>query len=233
MIRLESSLLKENRNYVTVPVLKIFCSKYQLNNSSLRQDLLDSIEEFANKNDENEKLVLDYFEKCFKEGEKILKIDKLKINGTDFFTKEVIQKKIDESFPEFEQSYILKANPTNKLSLINYFIEEDKESQCIKKINFVFCIQVLTGKYPREASGQTIVYPVFVDVDFEDGFIIGRAKSTTVLFEYDGEQLEFDDKKRKNYLYYIDNAMEKVIYSLGIEKEENTKSLDAFRKSIF
>src|SRR5699024_6695219 len=60
-----------------------------------------------------------------------------------------------------------------------------------------------------------------------------RAKSTTVLFEYDGEQLEFDDKKRKNYLYYIDNAMEKVIYSLGIEKEENTKSLDAFRKSIF
>ena len=90
MIRLESSLLKENRNYVTVPVLKIFCSKYQLNNSSLRQDLLDSIEEFANKNDENEKLVLDYFEKCFKEGEKILKIDKLKINGTDFFIKKVI-----------------------------------------------------------------------------------------------------------------------------------------------
>lgn len=231
MIGLESSLLKENRNYVTVPVLKIFCKEHKLKNSSLRQDLLDSIENFANKNIENEKIVLDYFDKCFKEGEKVLKIDK--IINTDFFTKEVIQEKVHVSFPKFKQSHILKANQINELSLINYVIQEDDQNSYVKQINFIFCIQVLTGRYPKETTGQTIVYPVFVDVDLENGFIIGRAKSTSVLFEYDGENLEFNDRNKKSYLYYINKAMEKVLHVLGVKKEEKTKSINAFRRAVF
>lgn len=231
MLKLESSLTKENRNYLTLPILRDFCKKngIKLASGSNRVDIIGLIEKFANRSDENEEKTLNFLEQSFKEGAKTLKIKKIskevEINDT------ILDKEVKKIFPEYQDSYIIKATPKNELDLVKYSIELKNNN--LSKVKFSFLVQVLTGKYPQEESGEVMAYPVFVDIDFENNFIIGRGKPVTVLFEYNEKSLKFKDNVKTNYMAYINKAMEITQLITNFSEIEKAKAERGFKKAVF
>lgn len=231
MLKLESSLTKENRNYLTLPILKDFCRKNGIKIASRnnRADIIGLIEKFANISDENEKITLNFLEQSFKEGAKTLKIKKIsegiEINDT------ILDEKVKKIFPKYQDSYIIKATPKSKLDLVRYSIELKNNS--INKIKFSFLVQVLTGKYPQEELGEAMAYPIFVDVDFENNFIIGRGKPVTVLFEYNEKSLKFKENVKTSYMTYINTAMEMAQLIINFSEIEKGKAENGFKKAVF
>ena len=231
MLKLDSSLTKENRNYLTVPVLKDFCKRNSIKivAGSNRADIIKLIEKFANNSDENERQTLDFLEQSFKEGAKTLKIKKIRkeIEINDV----ILNRKVKTHFPEYEASYIITTIPQNNLDLVRYSVELDGDH--LNRISFSFLVQLLTGKYPKEDSGEVIVYPIFVDVDFETGFIIGRGKPVSVLFEYNENSLKFSENVKTSYMRLIDQAIETVQMLTNYSEEEKGKVEKGFKQAVF
>lgn len=230
MINLGGSLTKENRNYIILPVLKDFCSKHHIKcDVQNRADLLRIIEDYANENNKNENEVLTFLDECYKEGTKILKIKK--IDKESEISEEYINNRICKVYNDYGNSFIMKSTPQKDLTLINYSTEV--EEGVVKKIEFTFTIQILTGNYLKEDEGEVVLYPVFVDLDMQNGFIIGRAKPTTLVFDFDGHSLKFDISKKHGYIEYIDLAIEKVKLLLEIEEEDRSKAMIGFKRAVF
>lgn len=226
---LRSKFLSRYSYYLTMPVIKYFCSENNIFvNGERRPEYIEAIVEFANKSTDNMAKVLLWLDEKFKEGIKTLKVEKI------YESFPISEKFIDEvvhlNYPEYSKENLVVASPTNDYKLVDYTIQKD--SDVIKSISFTFLITLLTGYPSKEEEGETVTYPIFIDVDMQNKFIIGRAKSISTLFSYNGS-LNFRDNQRLQFINIITELLNRIKILLKLEEEEPGKAALAFKKSVF
>lgn len=96
MFSIPQTFRAKDSDYVTIPVLKKFCMENKIKVAQNRVDLLNSIEEFANKNFAQEEKVNYWLEEILKMGMKTCLITKLSLNETPKvdLIQDAIQKKV-------------------------------------------------------------------------------------------------------------------------------------------
>lgn len=214
--------------FLTKPMLQKFSADHKLPTTQNRADLIKNIENFANSSMDNENVVQNWMDMVLKMGIKTCVVTKF-FPG-DITNIKILERRMQEKFPECKQEYICKSIPNNELKLIKYeFIE--RENQIVyAKFNFV--INLVRAQSTYSEIGDIIEFPVFVDMDFENGFIISRCKSMKGLF-----RVISGNKIDSSSVYKIENIMrdceKQLISAINFEYESTEVSKNKFKKVIF
>ena len=103
------------------------------------------------------------------------------------------ENKIKEKYPNCSMKNILDHENTGISNLIEYDIIKNQNNQ-VSKITFTFSSFLLQGNLNE--NGENVIFPVFIELLLDEGFIISRAKAKSTLFEFDDDNqfLISDDK---------------------------------------
>mgnify|MGYP005889372817 CR=1 FL=1 len=103
------------------------------------------------------------------------------------------ENKIKEKYPNCSMKNILDYENTGISNLIEYDIIKNQNNQ-VSKITFTFSSFLLQGNLNE--NGENVIFPVFIELLLDEGFIISRAKAKSTLFEFDDDNqfLISDDK---------------------------------------
>lgn len=223
----------KSEDYLTKPVLQKFCNENNLPTSEDKIELIKYIEEFANKNTENEKMVLEWLEVVLKEGVKHILARKCYIPkeyvNTTF---EEWEKLIDNKFEEMSNSYLIYSKHINKIQYLSFVMEEN--ANIVETISFT-CSILLAEKKLKNSEFQYIIYPIFVDIDVKNGYIIGRAKSKSNIYEYTiGENgKKCNNEEKANTFKLIRRAVESIASILDIQLESKDKAKDRWGQKFY
>ncbi|OUO25995.1 hypothetical protein [Eubacterium sp. An3] len=220
----------KDSDYITIPVLKKFCIENQIKLGYNRADLINAIETFANENITNEEKVKDWLEDILKMGMKICLVTKIcPLKDKDF---QSIKEKIVNKFPLCRQTRICESVSDKNFQLISYKLKSADNGE-VEYCNFVFLIRLIKAKSTYSDIGDEIEYPIFVDVDLKNGFIISRSKSSSGLFKI-GQEKNVIEREKSTNAERLMRACEKIIVeSIGLEYEEQEICKEAFKKTIF
>lgn len=69
------------------------------------------------------------------------------------------------------------------------------------------------------------MYPIFVEVYLEEGFIVSRAKAKSTLYPYDAENPMLHGETRINTMYKAVTAMDRIIKALEFSTELDSKKV--------
>ena len=103
------------------------------------------------------------------------------------------ENKIKEKYPNCSMKHMLDYENTGISNLIEYDIIKNQNNQ-VSKITFTFSSFLLQGNLNE--NGENVIFPVFIELLLDEGFIISRAKAKSTLFEFDDDNqfLISDDK---------------------------------------
>lgn len=218
----------EDIDYLTLPPIKTFCKENSLGTNSNREDLLNQIEEFSEESDINEVKVKKWLDETLKIGIKTCLVSKVyfeqKINLSN------IEKIIKKDFPNCPNSYVCIEEGGTEPKLVNYKIIH--KNGLLERVEFSFLISLIKAKSTYSSSGMKINYPIFVDVDFNNGFIVSRGKSTSLLFKI-SEGLEINPKLSTKPEALIRDCMSKVMQTLKIKEEGVGTGKSIIKRTIF
>lgn len=223
------SFKDRNEDYLVVGSLKKFCKENKLKTTDDKTELVNSIITFANINEENQIKVADWLDSTLKEGIKnlmILKLEGLRdIKNRSLQEWEVI---IKRSFNIAESKYIVFAkNKGNyNINLCGYKIHE--ENGVINSITFNYTILLQEQKNKSEYP-QTIIYPIFVDLYLNNGYIIGRGKSKSSIGKISTENKEIQSTTCEKL---ISEAIIKTQDALQLQFEDKRARTHRFKTEI-
>ncbi|HAT4354504.1 hypothetical protein [Clostridium perfringens] len=182
--KLPSCFMDTNEKYLIVSKLKQFCYEKGIakNEEGIRAigkgDFLNSLETYYNKNEETRKEVADFIDSCLKEGIKRVMICELSgynelkdIKNIEEYLMNIFSLSINNNIILYEHK--------EEVNLCGFDLIKNGDS--IKKIDFKFSV-LLKERKTRTSPFNTIVYPIWVTLDVEGGYLIGRAKSKSGLF---------------------------------------------------
>ncbi|MDR7856347.1 hypothetical protein [Tissierella sp.] len=234
MIQIPRSFLDENESYLVIPVLRRFCSKYNLRQFNVREELLDEILDFANMNDNNRIIFLNWLEESLKEGNKHIYIRDIFSNNEQFDelkNLETCEEILATIYEDCPNNYISEATHEIEIKLQNYRIHH--RDNIVHKLSFNFTIKLLCGDSIMDV-GRYIIFPVFIDVDIENNYISGRAKPKTNLFKKTDPTNDtlIQNLKVSNKELIIE-AIKKIKNDLDLEFRDNYESHTIFRNKLF
>lgn len=230
-----SSLKSESESYITIPIMKKFCKAHDIKSDIIRGDMLNAIFDFAKLNEENESIFYEWIESVLKEGIKHIYIRKV-YSDNDILEylkdEENCLNLIDKRFNDVPNNYIVACESDIEIKLQNIHYQIDNEQ--VTKLSFAFT-QIILDDTPLYTGGTRITYPIFVDIDLIEGYIIARAKSKTSLYtctENDNDNsLSYDrkistDDLVKNAINYITNILDLIL-------EDKNRSTSNFKNSFY
>lgn len=223
-----------NEEYLTIGKLQEFCKKNNLKTSLDKIELINSIIEFGKKSEDKSIKVYEWIDSTLKEGIKKLIIFKLNntrqlMNKTEKEWIEIINNKfkIDKS------NYILEYPHKNNISLCGYkFIFNDGK---VCKLELKYTILLKEQKKGRELPVNSI-YPIFIDIYINEGYIVGRSKSKSSIFNF--ERIQLEDKTKDeitqgtNCDKLISEAINLTIEKFDVSKEAIPVALHRFKGVI-
>lgn len=187
MLKVANSLLEE---YIPVLKLKNFCSDHKMQVSDVKVDLFNRVIEYAG-DDENAiqyRETYDWILDTIKSGSKEFCIRRIYIPDDSL---RVITKIIASKYDECPKRDILLYKNTERFDLADYMIEYADEGKIVK-VSFLFSGLVLEGSTEYE-SGDRIIYPIYVDIYVEEGFIVARYKPKTTIYSCNEENIIYKD----------------------------------------
>lgn len=223
-----------NEEYLTLGKLQEFCKENKLKTSLDKIELINSIIEFAKVSEDNSIKVCEWMDPTLKEGIKKLII--FKLNNTRKLmnkTEEEWIKIINEKFQVYESIPILNYIHKNKISLCGYkfTFNEDKISKVELKYTILLKEQKKKDQLPINA-----IYPIFIDLYIDEGYIVGRSKSKSSIFKF--QIIEIEDKKKDeitesmNCDKLIGEAIDLTIKKIDVSKEDVPNGLHIFKGII-
>lgn len=228
-MRIAEPYRNEDNNFITLPALKTICNNLNLKTNCNRLGLIEEIEGYANRNPQNKVLVLQQLDKVLREGIKtcvITKIDPVKF--TEF---EEISSILLRTVGENPEQYLCDYAPSTELGLVKYELKAN-ENNHVQSIEFTFCMELLRRTSNFSSTGVQLFYPVHVTVDIDNGFVIGRAKTTSALF-YKINEFEIIPNQSTTTEKIIDIAIGKVIDAIQAKRYSPVLCKMAFQKTIF
>lgn len=235
MKKLPPTFARENEDYITLLPLKKLAKTglvSSLKTTMSRGEMLSVLLEFSESSLENEKIVRDWLDTVTKEGIKDVYIKKLNLN---FISEQVL--KTDEKVTEILEKEIKNVENRNfvgntyenALELVKYEIVYDDAQGKIISLNF--CRMIHWFCKNKGVYGDW--YPVFVDIFVDRGYIAGRAKPKSMMFEYMPNGFDLEVAKKIASQAEIFRAMDKALRYLGLETAPAGESRDIFRSKLY
>lgn len=235
MFKIPNSLLDENESYLVIPILKKFCAANNLKIFNIRDDLIKEIYKFANSNDNNKDITLNWLDDCLKEGIKHIYLKQIFASREQMAILKSSKKCIDfleQVYPDCPQNYISSCTNIPELKLQSYHIVYDEDQQ-VTKICFYFTILLLEGNelYQR---GKRFIYPIFIDVDLVNGYIIGRSKSKSKMFYKKNPKSDilYDDSKASAQTLIL-KAISQIKYNLKLNYVEISDTTSHLKNKLY
>lgn len=215
-------------DYLQNPIMRRFLKKHNLNFVVNRIDYINAIKEYSERGIEEERETIKWILKVVKEGSK--EICYKKVFGFEEWHKNpnLVEAKIKERYPDCPQENILTYTNTGKRTMIEYNIVTNSKGEVIK-IEFTFSKLCLYGE--NGAIGDTTVFPVFIEVYIENGFIISRGKSKSTLYPYDENNNMIFGKKMDTMAYAAD-IIDEIIGVLRLTTDENPKHVKSVNSQM-
>lgn len=209
-------------DYLQNPIMRRFLKNHNLDFVENRADYIKAISEFASQSDENERETRDWLLKVVKEGSK--EICYTKIYDVEEWHRDpvLVETKINEIYPNCPMKNILTYENTGEQTMIEYHITTNEDNE-VTKINFTFSKLFLYGEVGKR--GNVTVFPIFIEVYLDDGFIISRGKAKTSLYQYDENDHMLLGENKVNTMDYAVSIIDKIAIMFGFETETNAKRI--------
>lgn len=209
-------------DYLQNPIMRRFLKKHNLEFVENRADYKKAIEDFSNLNEENAKEVQEWLLKILKEGSK--EICYKKIYAVDEWHKDpiLLEAKIKEVFPDCPMQNILSYRNTGDRTMIEYYITTNQDDE-VTKVDFTFSQLFLYGEIPN--VGDVTIYPLFIEIYMDKGFVTSRGKAKSTLFKYEEENRTLSRGNKVDTMDYAISTLNKIIDIFKFETENNLKRL--------
>lgn len=208
-------------DYLQNSIMKRFLKEKGLKSVESRADYIKTLEEYANRSKENEEEIQNWILQIVREGTKEICYKKVYDIEKWHTDPEIIEKKIQEQFPNCPNKNILTYVNTNKSNMIEYHIIKNEQGR-VKKVEFTYSKLALYGE--RGQQGQITIFPIFIELYLEEGFIVSRGKAKTTLYECEnnGDKILALEYKIDT-LEYADKTIDSVAkaFNLQIDTEKN------------
>lgn len=209
-------------DYIQLPQLRTFCAEHCLQLNENKKDLLDRVEKFANENAENLVLTKKWINDVVREGTKEILYRKVYI-GEQWKDYRQASENLENYFPSCTQSDILDYCNTSKCSIVNYSFEKDQKTGAVKKILFTFSQKLLEKRQKeKKEEALTVIYPIFIDLYVDEGFVVARYCSKTNVFNWTSDftiNVESKFNTRKRAIEVTEKLLNKLnIDSVSVEK---------------
>lgn len=176
MIEIPYSIKKD---YLSTSVLKNFCTDHKMKVSENKAELISEIIEYAGEEETtyNYKETFEWLLSSIRAGSKEFCYKKI------YFTEDVdYESKILEKYSKSSKTNIMQYSNTTDFGLVDYQIIRNSEDRIIK-VSLLFSKLVLEGPDIGE-SGEKSIYPVYIDLYIDEGFIVSREKAKSTIYEY-------------------------------------------------
>lgn len=210
-------------DYLQNPIMRRFLKEHKLKFAETRVDYVKAIETYANQSEENEDEVRKWLLKILKEGSKDICYRKIYYIDEMYKNLDVVENKIKEIYPKCPKVDVLSYKNTGNKEMIDYqIIVEDDE---VKKVEFTFSKLFLYGKVGT--LGDVTIFPVFIEIYMDKGFIISRSKAKSTLFAYDEQNKYLDPDYKKDTMTYAVELLDEIVDGFRFEVERNAKLVKA------
>ena len=211
MLKIAHSLSDE---YVHSLRLKNFCLEHKMPVSEVKADLLKHVVTYAgdDKMASAYKETYDWFLDTIKSGSKEFCLKKVYIPDS---TLDNVLEIISNNYERCTQQDILSYTNTERFELVNYKICYTGQGR-VSMISFLFSGMVLEGSKELEI-GDKIIYPIYIDVYVEQGFIVARYKPKTTIYSCS----ESDIIYKENRFKVLDKAIELINNLMRILKMQD------------
>lgn len=208
-------------DYLQNPIMRRFLKNHNLDFVENRADYIKAIEEFASQNDENKRETRNWLLKVVKEGSKEICYKKIYGVGEWHRDPVLVEAKIKETYPDCPMKNILTYRNTGERTMIEYKIITNDDGE-VNRIDFTFSKLFLYGETGKE--GDVTIFPIFVEVYLDEGFVISRGKAKSTLYPYDeNNHMLFGDKV--NTMDYAISAINQIIDMFDFEADTNSKRI--------
>jgi hypothetical protein len=207
-------------DYLQNPIMRRFLKEHKIEFVENRADYINAIGEFADQSKENKREVRDWLLKIVKEGSK--EICYRKIHGIEEWHRDpvLVEAKIKEVYPDCPMKNILTYTNTGERTMIEYHIITNDDDE-VTRIDFTFSKLFLYGETGK--AGDVTIFPVFVEVYLDDGFVVSRGKAKSTLYRYDEKNHFLLGEYKVDTMSYAVSAIDKIIEMFGFETETNAK----------
>ena len=207
-------------DYLQNPIMRRFLKEHKIEFVENRADYIKAIGEFADQSKENKREVRDWLLKIVKEGSK--EICYRKIHGIEEWHRDpvLVEAKIKEVYPDCPMKNILTYTNTGERTMIEYHIITNDDDE-VTRIDFTFSKLFLYGETGK--VGDVTIFPVFVEVYLDDGFVVSRGKAKSTLYRYDEKNHFLLGEYKVDTMSYAVSAIDKIIEMFGFETETNAK----------
>ena len=221
-------------DYLQNPVMRRFLKKHKIELANSRADYIKAIETYAAQSDSSKAETELFLLTVAKEGSKEICFRKIYRFEEWHEDPVLVDAKIQEAFPNCPRKNILSYCNTGDQTLIDYHISTDEHGR-VTKIDFTFSSLFLYGAVGE--FGDVTVFPVFIEVYIESGFIVSRAKAKSTLFKYDEENHFLDNASKINTTDYAVQIIDEIVNVFGFEvitKSKITKNeIDKMLYSLY
>lgn len=201
-------------DYLQNPVMRRFLKKNKLGLANSRADYIKTIEDFASQSDSSKAETESFLLTVAKEGSKEICFRKIYHFEDWHKDSALVEAKIQEAFPDCPKKSILSYRNTADRTLIDYHITTNENGH-VTKLDFTFSSLFLYGTVGE--LGDVTVFPVFVEVYIDSGFIVSRAKAKSTLFKYDAENQFLDNASKINTTDYAVQIIDEIVDVFGFE----------------
>ena len=207
-------------DYLQNPIMRRFLKEHKIEFVENRADYINAIEEYASQNDDNKREVRDWLLKIVKEGSK--EICYRKIHGIGEWHRDpaLVEAKIKEVYPDCPMKNILTYKNTSERTMIEYHIITNEDGE-VTRIDFTFSKLFLYGEIGK--LGDVTIFPVFIEVYLNEGFVISRGKAKSTLFRYDEKNRYLIRDDKRDTMDYAVTAIDTIIDMFGFETEKSNK----------
>lgn len=208
MFDIPSSFKNESEGYIIIPAMKHFLKKHNLKTHEDREENISAIIAYANESSVNEEVVLCWVNSVIREGSKEAHVKHIRI------PKEA-QLLFDSDNKVEAFITPLESNSTKHVSTFIYqpdysYIRHELYTNMLGK-----CLSIYLGRnlncLNKDFSSRRVPYVVVVEVYPEISFVIGRAKSKSNLYDFDGSPFSQTKDKATTAEIQIEIAVKKII----------------------
>ena len=207
-------------DYLQNPIMRRFLKEHKIEFVENRADYINAIEEYASQSDDNRREVRDWLLKIVKEGSK--EICYRKIHGIGEWHRDpaLVEAKIKEVYPDCPMKNILTYKNTGERVVIEYHILTNEDDE-VTRIDFTFSKLFLYGETGK--LGDVTIFPVFIEVYLNEGFVISRGKAKSTLYRYDEKNHYLIGDDKRDTMDYAVAAIDTIIDMFGFETEKSNK----------
>lgn len=232
MFQIPSSFSNENESYITLPAMKHFAKerrKEDLKTTVDRPELIQDIENFANRSQENQEVVLQWLDTVLKEGIKEVQIKYLDLElvQVELLREEKWIQEIFEPLLVNPDSPHLCNRYTLELRLYRYEYNQKEDKSVIS----LYLGKLISG-FDKKNGAATTAYPILIDIYVDSGFITARGKSKSGMYNY-MEEFVLETATTTTAEKELKKAIKCVVEWLGIQTKPAHDAGPNFRSCLF